>query len=1026
MKKKLLALLLAVMTVATIVPTMLLPTAAIDYYNGYETAMVSSGAISVDGSAIPDAAYLNSEKIVSTLHYDNRNSSGETSSFYGYTAADEMGLYLWVKITDQSLDKGNGYEETIFDDETGEEIIETKYLDARQGDRLELYIRASGARSSASRAVGMFDFDYLDQKYCANPKYPSNYVNVNGEKVGFNVNLIDLNTTVLEDESAWVAEMYLPWEALGGDFVNFTIDDFTGFQIGFMAYNGTTAEGTNHKAYSYDTKHGGSYYLGVSGNHSFSANNSYQGSHCVPLSFAGFDTAVVADAPEVDGKLDLAYLKSEKIEAYIGNGGVQNFTAYTAATTEGYYVYADIIDDTLDKAPATTIDTGDKIQVYFQMGNRFSNRDWGYVEIDYRTEGEYTGEGNAVPFRFVSKGAFADNTTLTADDFLYATTKKADGSGWTAELFIPWTGRMVENNFDEHMGSTMAIALQVNNYTNDSNQITYCLSDVWAGSAWYAPNGSSGGPSGSFYLAPVRFIFDEDSPREIIRWAKYSDNDLVLDGEMDEAYTELAGEAIDFTYIHSENAVEGYTKGWSEYSHSKAYYAFTDTDLYVLVDVEDDTVAPAEKYSQEFVSIFFENSESIAKFALSPVGGGKFITNTTYQGVTVPLPASNFAYEENDMIALNIKGTADAYTGYTVEFKLPLTEKERADLEAGRAVNIGIGLHVNNTIEDGTRISYSFNVPYGNLWWQNGADMLGGTSMPKVRLDKGITGESDHIHKWDDGKITVAPTHLTEGIITYTCECGATKTGVVDKLPDHEWGDGVITTAPTYTTEGVKTYTCPCGATKTEKIPPIGESPKVVITSTEALVGETFKLTVSIENNPGIWGLAFELPIDTDVFEYVGDDASGTIFGELGVCGYDPYTSAYRFNGFNSSLSSNITADGKVVEIILKVKDDAPVGEYDVIPAVIAKDTIDSNYNRISFAAVGGTVTVIDYVLGDVNGDGDVTNSDVLLILRYIFSAEMYPLEEVVADVDRDGEISNADVLRIFRYIYDPELYPIG
>ena len=247
-----------------------------------------------------------------------------------------------------------------------------------------------------------------------------------------------------------------------------------------------------------------------------------------------------------------------------------------------------------------------------------------------------------------------------------------------------------------------------------------------------------------------------------------------------------------------------------------------------------------------------------------------------------------------------------------------------------------------------------------------------------------------------------------------------------NKLPEHEWDNGVITTQPTQTSEGVKTYTCPCGATKTEKIPPIGESPKVVITSTEALVGETFKLTVSIENNPGIWGLAFELPIDTDVFEYVGDDASGTIFGELGVCGYDPYTSAYRFNGFNSSLSSNITADGKVVEIILKVKDDAPVGEYDVIPEVIAKDTIDSNYNRISFAAVGGTVTVIDYVLGDVNGDGDVTNSDVLLILRYIFSAEMYPLEEVVADVDRDGEISNADVLRIFRYIYDPELYPIG
>lgn len=41
--------------------------------------------------------------------------------------------------------------------------------------------------------------------------------------------------------------------------------------------------------------------------------------------------------------------------------------------------------------------------------------------------------------------------------------------------------------------------------------------------------------------------------------------------------------------------------------------------------------------------------------------------------------------------------------------------------------------------------------------------------------------------------------------------------------------------------------------------------------------------------------------------------------------------------------------------------------------------------------------------------------------------AQLYPLSSLaVADVDGDGSITNADVLCLFRYIYDPVLYPLG
>lgn len=63
--------------------------------------------------------------------------------------------------------------------------------------------------------------------------------------------------------------------------------------------------------------------------------------------------------------------------------------------------------------------------------------------------------------------------------------------------------------------------------------------------------------------------------------------------------------------------------------------------------------------------------------------------------------------------------------------------------------------------------------------------------------------------------------------------------------------------------------------------------------------------------------------------------------------------------------------------------------------------------------------------LGDVTCDGEITNSDVLAIYRYIYNAEIYPVDINVGDVNKDGYVTNSDVLVIFRYIYNPELYPI-
>ena len=97
-------------------------------------------------------------------------------------------------------------------------------------------------------------------------------------------------------------------------------------------------------------------------------------------------------------------------------------------------------------------------------------------------------------------------------------------------------------------------------------------------------------------------------------------------------------------------------------------------------------------------------------------------------------------------------------------------------------------------------------------------------------VDRVLTGsetvcfvyEKNHVHSFDEGKVTTEPTCTEPGVKTYTCECGETKTEEIPAL-GHDFDEGKVTTEPTCTEKGVKTFTCKRGdATKTEEIPELG------------------------------------------------------------------------------------------------------------------------------------------------------------------------------------------------------------
>ncbi|MCM1055842.1 MAG: hypothetical protein NC394_10020, partial [Bacteroides sp.] len=82
-------------------------------------------------------------------------------------------------------------------------------------------------------------------------------------------------------------------------------------------------------------------------------------------------------------------------------------------------------------------------------------------------------------------------------------------------------------------------------------------------------------------------------------------------------------------------------------------------------------------------------------------------------------------------------------------------------------------------------------------------------------------------HTWGDGEVTTEPTEENEGVRTYTCVCGASKTEPVEKLEHtHVWGDWEITQNPTTTEKGSATHTCTkdTSHTETAEVPALNDS----------------------------------------------------------------------------------------------------------------------------------------------------------------------------------------------------------
>ena len=250
--------------------------------------------------------------------------------------------------------------------------------------------------------------------------------------------------------------------------------------------------------------------------------------------------------------------------------------------------------------------------------------------------------------------------------------------------------------------------------------------------------------------------------------------------------------------------------------------------------------------------------------------------------------------------------------------------------------------------------------------------------------------------------------------------------------------------------------------------------PTIVVGNAEAAPGETVRIPIELANNPGVIVMGIMVGYDENL-TLLGFEDTGLLPGQLHSTVIENPQPLF----WGNTTSGNCTENGVIIYLEFKVADDAAPGTYSITVTYDYENYDIYNYDGepIEFAVQNGAVTVaaaqpemhtvtfkdwdgtvlktqeVQYggdaeapadptrvgytftgwdkaftnitadlvvtaqyeMLGDVDGDGNVSMADALTILR--MAMDILPVEnQQIADVDGDGFITSMDALLALRF----------
>lgn len=192
------------------------------------------------------------------------------------------------------------------------------------------------------------------------------------------------------------------------------------------------------------------------------------------------------------------------------------------------------------------------------------------------------------------------------------------------------------------------------------------------------------------------------------------------------------------------------------------------------------------------------------------------------------------------------------------------------------------------------------------------------------------------------------------------------------------------------------------------------DDPQLVVSSVTGKAGDEITVAVSVKNNPGFTSLDMYLTYDTSALELASVPTAGEIISGCQTFNSPNLTAMPYHVGFTSGMV-DLTGDGAVLVLKFRIKDTVEAGTYTISVTADPENTYNTEWNEIEFAGVDGTVKVIEYTLGDANGDGKINTRDAVVILQY-FAGWNITIDMQAADIDGNGKINTRDAVLILQY----------
>ena len=193
-------------------------------------------------------------------------------------------------------------------------------------------------------------------------------------------------------------------------------------------------------------------------------------------------------------------------------------------------------------------------------------------------------------------------------------------------------------------------------------------------------------------------------------------------------------------------------------------------------------------------------------------------------------------------------------------------------------------------------------------------------------------------------------------------------------------------------------------------------APTITVSSSKTAAGKDVTVTVDIGKNTGIAGYSYDINYDENAMTLKSVTAGDLITGKGQI--------STNGNVVNWYTVDNVPGDGTLMKLTFTVNADAGDGTYPVSISLHdgKNNLVDEKGNFVKATYVAGQIEVASGMLGDLNGDEDITIADVVILNRHVLGKEkLADAQLAFADINGDGDVTIADVVILNRVVLGRE-----